>query len=810
MGPGKLNPLEELLAIGETVDQVTDLAALKPIFFRLDEIARDHPADFDIQVGVNELKQRVVARGTALKQLAQNSDPGQSVRTVIAPPVPPPAAPPSTITSPSFITPAPITPPSTITMSGMSAPLVSDRLPPPPIVTAPSSPPPIPPQTAKPAPAGRGWGRAVLVGATVGAVLALLLVAILVNRARRRAVTTTVAVQVATVPPGAAIRINGDARCTGNCSVPLVPGDYQVMAFLDGFEPAAATLRVTAGKPAAVNLRLEPQAQTVRILTDLMQGQVALDTQPPADLQDGQFVISRIQPGTHTVKLTSRTGEASFTVEIADAKPPAVTGPVAARNLLAVLVATLGSKARVVTSGPMKLALNGQAQADATAAGTDLVGFRTGVNEIAVGEGKDQRTLTESFGPAPALTVFLKSDLNIGTLIISAAEDDVRVFLNGKEYPRKTQRGQLRIQTLGPVNVRVTKDGFELPAAQLADVKKGSEVRLEFKLQALPRVAVLQIRQATPGADVVLDQKPLGTVADDGTFTAGAVPPGDHVIELRRENYVAKRMQRQFIAGKAVAIEGADGVLAAAIGSVRLTRTPADATVVYRRGDETQTREARGNQVDLPPGNYVFIARAPGFTDRTERIAVTAGETHALDIALAKVVAAAPPPPKTGGMTDFADPNAWSKQGDLWVHKGAGFIPFNLSANGTYTFTVRLVRGGSLFRGGRIRWAWQYKDAKNYDLFELDRKTLTSKVIIAGKTYERGKYEHGLNDKEMSYTVQVEISGDKLVHRLQDGANWLVLDTWNEPGRNFTDGKFAFLIQGNDEIGLTDFKFVPK
>ena len=74
-------------------------------------------------------------------------------------------------------------------------------------------------------------------------------------------------------------------------------------------------------------------------------------------------------------------------------------------------------------------------------------------------------------------------------------------------------------------------------------------------------------------------------------------------------------------------------------------------------------------------------------------------------------------------MADFEDPNAWSKQGDLWVHKGGGVIPFKLPANGTFTFTVRLLRGGSLFRGGRIRWAVQYVDAKNYDLFELDRKT---------------------------------------------------------------------------------------
>jgi hypothetical protein len=431
------------------------------------------------------------------------------------------------------------------------------------------------------------------------------------------------------------------------------------------------------------------------------------------------------------------------------------------------------------------------------------------VNEITVGGGKDQRTMAESFGPAPTLTVFLKTDLNIGTLIISAAEDDVRVFMNGKEYPRKTQRGQLRIQTLGQVNVRVAKDGFEVAPPQVAEVKKGSEVRLEFKLQPLPRVAALQIKDATPGAEVVLDQKSLGTVGDDGSFQAGAVPPGDHVIELRRENYLPKRLQRQFIAGKAVALAGPDAVLALASGSIRLTRTPPDAAVVYRREDETQNHEWRGNQADLPPGNYIFTARAPGYGDRTERVAVAVGETRPVDLALAKVVVA-PPAPKVGGMADFEDPNAWSKQGDLWSHKGGGVIPYKASGPGTYTFKVRLLRGGSLFRGGRIRWAFQYVDDKNYDLFELDKKALSSKVIIMGKPFERGKYEHGLNEKEMTYTVQVEVAPDKLVHRLQDGANWLILDTWSEPGRNFTMGKFAFLIQGGDEIGLTDFKFVPR
>jgi len=809
VGPENQNPLDELQALDEQIGQTTELAGLKPIFFRLDELAKAHPSDFEVQLSVTELKQKVVSRGTALKQLGQMTQggvPGSAIGTttgtLIISPQPPPTP---TETLRSLMEPEPVAPPA--------PPTVSSAFQAPPVALPGdiSPPPPLPPPPTRAAGDGATWKRALLLGVIAGAVVSILVLVVLVNQARKRNLITNVAVQVTTTPPGAAIQVNGEAKCTSNCSVALPPGDYQVTAALDGYQSAASALKVTAGQPGSLNLNLQAQAQMVRILTDLPQGQVSLDGQPPADLQDGQFVFNNVQPGQHVVKLTSKTGDASFTIDVAEAKLPAITGPVTVRDLIAVVVSSMGGKARVVTNGPAKLTLNGQAQGDASPAGVDLTGFKPGVNEIVVGEGKDLRTLAESFGAAPAVTAFLKSDVNIGTLIISTAEDNVRVFLNGKEYPRKTQKGQLRIPTLGSVNVRVAKDGFEIAGTQTAEVKKGSETRLEFKMQALPQVATLQIREATPGTEVLLDQKPLGTVGDDGSFTASSVPPGEHTIELRKDQFVPKRMQRQFAAGRTVALLGGDAVLAAAIGTLRLTRAPADASVVYRRADETQGHELKVNQVDLPAGNYIFTARAAGYVDRTERVQIGAGETHPLELALAKVAAAAPPPaPKNFGMGDFEDPNAWSKQGDVWSHKGGGVIPYKLPTNGTFTFTVRLLRGGSLFRGGRIRWAVQYMDGKNYDLFELDRKTLSSKVIEGGKTYDRGKFEHGLNDKDMSYTVQVDVSPGQLVHRIQNGENWLVLDTWKEPGRKFNDGKFAFMIQGSDEIGLSDFKFVPR
>jgi len=66
VGPQNQNPLDELQSLDEQIGQTTELAGLKPIFFRLDELAKEHPGDFEVQLAVTELKQKVVARGTAL------------------------------------------------------------------------------------------------------------------------------------------------------------------------------------------------------------------------------------------------------------------------------------------------------------------------------------------------------------------------------------------------------------------------------------------------------------------------------------------------------------------------------------------------------------------------------------------------------------------------------------------------------------------------------------------------------------------------------------------------------------------------
>ena len=728
----------------------------------------------------------------------------------------PPAAPPEPPAEPVA---APLPPAPAAAASAAAQP------PPPPPAVKPETPPPParPPVHLRAQRAPFPWNRAIVVGPALGLLAALVVIFLVVHHARERNAknralyAAAVPVDISTAPAGATVKIVAEGvksgassgiTCKSNCQVALTPGAYQISASLDGFDPARQSVVVKALHPAKLSLTLLPQAESVRLLTDLDQGKVVVDDRPPVDLQEGQLVIDKVAPGAHTVKIAGKNGDASFSFQIADARMPAVTGPVSAHNMIAVVLASFGKQARIVTSaGPWKLAVNGQPQGEVGPAGTDLIGFQPGVNEIVVGEGKDQRNMSESFGAAPMLTAFLKTDVNAGTLIVSVGLDGVRVFLNGKEYPRTTQRGQLRLPILGKVSVRVAKSGFQDEPAQSVEVKKGAEARLQFNLKPQPQFASLEIRGALAGTEVLVDQKIAGTVGPDGLFNLNSVSPGDHTIELRREQYQPKRLQRSFRAGQAVALTAADAVLISANGTVRINRSPASATVSYRRGEDAETHEVHGSQIDLPPGTYTFAASAPGFLAWTTRVQLASGESKEVAFTLAGERVA--PPPAATGMADFEDAQSWTKEGDSWVHKGGGFVPFKLPAKGVFTFKVELLKGGGVFRAGQIRWCVEYLDAKNYLLYEIDRKNFWAGVIQKGKRFERVKTPHNLGNQK-AFTIQIEVAPDRLVQKVRVDGNWKVLDTFTEPGRDFTQGKFGFLIQGNDEIAISDFKFQPR
>ena len=161
-------------------------------------------------------------------------------------------------------------------------------------------------------------------------------------------------------------------------------------------------------------------------------------------------------------------------------------------------------------------------------------------------------------------------------------------------------------------------------------------------------------------------------------------------------------------------------------------------------------------------------------------------------------------------MDGFESQAGWTPQDNgVWRHRGGGFLLYKPPSAGVYTFAIYLVRGGTLFRGGRVRWVTDYVDSRNYVLSELDENNLTVRDVVKGKSSDRGKFKHNVDSKDKAWAVQIEVSPDTLIQRIQKDKEWVTLDTWNKPDHNFADGRFGFLVQGNDEIGVSDFKFTP-
>lgn len=610
-----------------------------------------------------------------------------------------------------------------------------------------------------------------------------------------------IAFEVRTNPPGAAIRVNNEAKGNSNLKLELAPGAYQIEAQLEGYQPAVTSVTLAPGQESPADMILQPLPQMLRLFTDLEAGKVALDEQPAAELQEGQLVLENIAAGPHKLRISSRYGEAAILFETKPGAAPSVTGPVSTKELFAVLVSNLGGRGRVVSSAASaKVKLDGQPAGDAGPQGLELNNVAPGDHELIVGEGKDERKMVVNFGPNPALTAFLKSDRNVGALVVVTGEDGVRVLLNDKPISRQTRRGQLRISNLdvNDYGVRVIKDGFQNEPEQRVAIRKGEDSKLEFKLRPIPTVASLAIRGAVPGTEVIFDRRSLGTVDADGTLSASNLVPGEHILELRKEQHRTKTIRRNFNAGEAVTLTGGDVVLERALATLRVNVNPAGATVLVGRPGETP-RQAPDTTLTLVEGSYTITARAPGHAERSVTVQIAAGETRSVDITLPREKSAVAAAVTKGAMNDFEDIASWSRDGNWFVRRGGNFVSYRSNPPGSFLFTAMLRRGR------RLQWVASRSDDRNYLLFQLDKKNYYRNQVVNGRSSELLKVPHKMDNQDY-YTLQVDILANGIVHKIHDGEQWNVLDDWREAGKGVL-GKFGFLIPGGDTIAVSNFSF---
>jgi len=369
-----------------------------------------------------------------------------------------------------------------------------------------------------------------------------------------------------------------------------------------------------AATPAA------PSAPTLRLYTDLVPGTVTIDDGEPRDLKDGELVLDDLQPGQHSIKVVGRSGNAAFTFDVAEKSAPRIVSIPSANNAMAVLVSGEGGKARLVTNADnSEVALDGKPAGQVGADGLTLDDLGKVDHELQVTQGKDRQRFVLTYTPAPALTVYVKSDPNAGTVVVSAGQDNADVYIDDALYRRKTDQGQVRIPLkVGDYTIRVHKAGFMDPPPKSVTVKKAEETPVDFRMDPIPQIATLQIKGALQGTMVYVDKDLAAVIGADGNANISNVKPGDHTIELRREQALPKKFQRSFHTGDVVVFSGPDVTLDKAITENKpappATPTP-DTKAPQNYGMEMEGSQVRKGggfvayHVPKVAGHYSFAAQ---------------------------------------------------------------------------------------------------------------------------------------------------------------------------------------------------------
>lgn len=518
--------------------------------------------------------------------------------------------------------------------------------------------------------------------------------------------------------------------------------------------PAAAAVS-TPGKPggdskttgdggSAAEAGAKP---LVRLYTDLVPGSVSIDGGPPEDLKDGELELNDLAAGQHSMEVKGEGGSAEFRFEIVPDGPPKLTDPPSATNAMAVLVSSGHGKGRLVANGDQAdVMLDNQIAGRAAGNAVALETLDKGDHLLQVSQGRDRQRFVWTYTAAPTLTVYVKADPNNGAVVVLTHEDGAQIFINDSLYRRRTDAGQIRIPLkAGDYTIRVHKAGFIDPPPQRVQVKKGDETAAKFRLDPMPSVATLQIKGALPGTMVYVDGSLAASIAGDGLAAISNIKPGEHSIELRREQAVAKRFDRAFKTGDTVVLSGPDTVL--------------EKTVV-------------ANTQNVP---------APRPSEAPKAVAQ----------------AASPEP---------AQSNAMQIEG-AQVKRGGGFIPYHMPrVAGHYSFAGQPSRSG-LLRRGKFSWYAGYQDPQNYVLFVADGKHVSVRQVIDGHQSEVSRVPLNV-DPDNWVQVDMTVRPNAITTRVKTPeTGWQDVGTVSSNGRDFTQNSVGLYVPGNDEVRVANFRF---
>ncbi len=233
------------------------------------------------------------------------------------------------------------------------------------------------------------------------------------------------------------------------------------------------------------------------------------------------------------------------------------------------------------------------------------------------------------------------------------------------------------------------------------------------------------------------------------------------------------------------------------VGALRLKRSPESSEVTIQNVEDSEARKITADELELPTGSYTLTATASGHEPLSTAVSIEAGRTQEVSLVLERAKVS-----ECDWNAYWENPAGWISEGEWLVHRGGNFVLSRIQpANGSFVFTVWR-------KSKSVQWVVNYTDEKNYDLFEIDKKSFHRSAIRNGKKTQTVKVPHGVGDQSL-YHLQITVETERVVHKIHSGEAWTTLDDWKNTDRSLANGKFGFRIPGKDQVGISHFSFKP-
>lgn len=554
--------------------------------------------------------------------------------------------------------------------------------------------------------------------------------------------------EVHTEPPGALILAGGKSLGIAETRLRLPPGKYHLNAQKDGYEPASFEVDLRSGAPApAVTLTLKPLAPSFHVFTTFQSADVFWDDQAPDHIGDnGQYALTSVEPGKHTLRIVSGRSKAAISFESQPQNLPASLR-LATSGVDAIALAAYRDQAVVTSSiGNLPVTLDGQPAGKLKAGQIKLNNLTPGSHMLTVGDWSGNFESSAS----PILNAFLGSLSNQGKLLVEVrGSDNAQILVDGA-LRGVAQKGRYQLSLdPGDYEVLAASPGFAAAKSQKVSVQKGVLSKLTFLLLPQPApVAVAALESSIPA-------KLQGNVSI-------AVSPANAEVHY--------------------ALNGETNVQDFRLPSMNLEA----GTYVFTARASGYTERTR--TVEVAPGSSVSVS---------------------FNLTPAKA-AAVSPRVVTHTMNSDDWTHSWSMDGSWFTREGGDFVLYQITpTSGVIQFAIAPKSShGFLGIGGspKMRWLLDYIDPKNYIECVIDKQSYWSDEYRNGKKVEHTKKKpHGAQGASFQFHLIVEPGG--IVVQILSGEKYETLDQWTESGRDFTEGHFGFHLPNQDHIYLTNFLF---